>query len=329
MASRHTNLALAFVIPAAVLSGAIAMATGSRWLVPAAMVHGGVGMLALVLTPWKQAIVRQGWPRQRPGRGTSGALAIFTMVTLASGLAHAAGVGSIGPLTTMQVHVGAGLGSLVLAGLHYRSHPVRLRRTDWNRRTLLRSVGAGAAASVTWLSWEAAASAAGWRGERRRYTGSHEVASGDPAAMPSTVWINDKAPDTDGSWTVRLPDGDVNVVDLAARAQVSIEATLDCTGGWYSTQVWTGVPLAGLLPSGDWRSVLVTSRTGYRRRLPKRDAATALLATSVGDRPLMRRHGAPIRLVVPGRRGFWWVKWVTEVEVSSRPWWAQLPFPVT
>ena len=46
-------------------------------------------------------------------------------------------------------------------------------------------------------------------------------------------------------------------------------------------------------------------------------------------RPLSHGHGFPARLVAPGRRGFWWVKWVTDIEVSDRPWWWQSPFPLT
>jgi len=36
-----------------------------------------------------------------------------------------------------------------------------------------------------------------------------------------------------------------------------------------------------------------------------------------------------VRLVAPDRRGYWWVKWVTAVELSSAPWWWQPPFPTT
>jgi hypothetical protein len=36
----------------------------------------------------------------------------------------------------------------------------------------------------------------------------------------------------------------------------------------------------------------------------------------------------PARLVAPGHRGFWWVKWVDSVEASGRPSWWQLPFPL-
>jgi len=39
-------------------------------------------------------------------------------------------------------------------------------------------------------------------------------------------------------------------------------------------------------------------------------------------------HGAPARLVAPGRRGFWWVKWVASIEtVTGSDWW-QSPFPL-
>jgi hypothetical protein len=39
-------------------------------------------------------------------------------------------------------------------------------------------------------------------------------------------------------------------------------------------------------------------------------------------------HGAPVRLLAPGRRGPWWVKWVRSVDLVDRPWWLQLPFPL-
>jgi DMSO/TMAO reductase YedYZ molybdopterin-dependent catalytic subunit len=54
-----------------------------------------------------------------------------------------------------------------------------------------------------------------------------------------------------------------------------------------------------------------------------------LLASRVGGQPLAAGHGAPIRLVAPGRRGFWWVTWVARVEGGCTPWWWQWPFPVT
>lgn len=57
--------------------------------------------------------------------------------------------------------------------------------------------------------------------------------------------------------------------------------------------------------------------TGYRWSFSLADAREMLLATTVGGEPLSHGHGAPLRLVAPGRRGFQWVKWVTLIELRS------------
>jgi DMSO/TMAO reductase YedYZ molybdopterin-dependent catalytic subunit len=130
-----------------------------------------------------------------------------------------------------------------------------------------------------------------------------------------------------GDQRVTLPVADLERGD-------TVRAVLDCTGGWYAEQDWRGTSLRRLLTDsldGDLPrdgSVDVVSRTGYRRRLPLRDAEHLLLATSMAGRPLSSGHGAPVRLVAPGRRGFWWVKWVARIEVVDEPWWAQSPFPL-
>ena len=73
---------------------------------------------------------------------------------------------------------------------------------------------------------------------------------------------------------------------------------------------------------------MVTSVTGYRRRFPVADAHALWLATGFQGRPLTAGTGAPVRLVAPNRRGFWWVKWVASVELSDIPAAAQFPFPL-
>ncbi|WP_420442975.1 molybdopterin-dependent oxidoreductase [Candidatus Poriferisodalis sp.] len=105
-------------------------------------------------------------------------------------------------------------------------------------------------------------------------------------------------------------------------------ADLDCTGGWWSRQSWDAVPLAELLGSVDAPTLEVTSLTGYSRLFPARDVANLYLAIGYSGKPLRRGHGAPVRLAAPGRRGFWWVKWVTRIDPVDRPWWLQLPFPL-
>ena len=105
-------------------------------------------------------------------------------------------------------------------------------------------------------------------------------------------------------------------------------ATLDCTGGFYSTQEWAGVRLDRLLPDVRESSIRVVSSTGYDRRFRAGEAGSLLLATRFGGTPLDAGHGFPARLVAPDRRGFWWVKWVVAIEVDDVPYWWQSPFPV-
>jgi Oxidoreductase molybdopterin binding domain len=188
---------------------------------------------------------------------------------------------------------------------------------------------------LLWSAAEATAALAALPGADRRATGSHERGTDDPGRMPVTQWLTDSVPTVDpATFQLEVVAGD-RVGAIAFRdldGQDAVRAVLDCTGGWYAAQDWSGVRLdhlleqaVGDLPPG--RSVDVISVTGYRRRLPLADAARLLLATRVAGQVVSPGHGAPVRLVAPGRRGFWWVKWVARIEVVDAPWWLQPPFP--
>jgi DMSO/TMAO reductase YedYZ molybdopterin-dependent catalytic subunit len=152
--------------------------------------------------------------------------------------------------------------------------------------------------------------------------------------MPVTQWLSDGVPSLDAdAWglSLRVRGSEVasrSLADLEAESE-PVRAVIDCTGGWFAEQDWEGVRLDRLLPpKARGRSVVARSVTGYSRRFPARDAANLWLASRLGGRPLSAGHGAPARIVAPGRRGFWWVKWVVELDVSDTPWWWQPPYPL-
>jgi hypothetical protein len=334
-AARATNLAVLAVLVLALATGIGAVATGSsggRWVVIA---HGIVAVGVVLLVPWKGRVVRRGLRRARPSRWLSLLLAALVLTTVVTGIGYTTGlVRSWAGVLGMWLHVAAALVLLPLAVWHVLARRARPRRADLSRRNLVRvGLFAGASAGL-YVAQTAVVGLAGAPGAGRRFTGSYETGSFDPAAMPSYSWLDDTTPVVDPRrWRLTVVDGrggrELALTDLAA-FDVRVRAVLDCTSGWFAEQDWAGVPVRALLPeTGDARSVLVTSATGYWLRFPVRDMDNLLLATRVGGAPLRPGHGFPLRLVAPGRRGFWWVKWVDRVELSSTPWWWQSPFPLT
>jgi DMSO/TMAO reductase YedYZ molybdopterin-dependent catalytic subunit len=331
-AGRRTNLAVLGLLLVAFATGVLAYGIGAP--TPATVVvavHGAAGLGLLLLVPWKAVIVRRSWPRAAATRSTATLLGALLGLTVLTGVLHAIG---IAPLVTLWIHVAAALCMAPALLAHAWGRRQRPRRTDLSRRTLLKTGGLAAGAAALWGATEGALAITGAPGAERRGTGSLERGTDDPAAMPVTQWFTDTVPE-DGHDAITVVVGGrrtpIDIADLDRGDQV--RAALDCTGGWYAVQDWAGVRLdrlldaiAGELPADG--SVDVVSRTGYRRRLPLRDAKHLLLATVAAGQPLSEGHGAPVRLVAPGRRGFWWVKWVERIEVVDAPWWRQPPFPV-
>ena len=204
-------------------------------------------------------------------------------------------------------------------------------RTDLSRRTLLRAGTLGASAAAVYVAITAVVRAAGLPGASRRFTGSYEAGSFDPAAMPTTSWIDDVRPRS-----TRPPGACRRRRRRRARARSksSPAATRACARP--STAPAAGTPTrtgrayrSGLVRNTDAaQSLHVHSTTGYWIQFPIGDLDRLLLATRAGGAPLSVGHGFPARLVAPGRRGFWWVMGRPH-EPRSTPWWWQPPFPVT
>jgi hypothetical protein len=331
-AGRGTNLVLLGLLIGALVTGALAFAIGGAWAFWALAAHGAVGLALLLLAPWKSVISARGLRRARPGTPASVLLAGLVVLTVASGIAHAVGLWTGG--LAMQVHVGAALVSIPLAIWHVVARPVRPRPSDLSRRSLLRAGAVVGGGVVAFGAIEGLVRATGLPGSARRSTGSYERGSFDPVAMPVNQWLDDHPPEIDpADWRliVRTSEGASTLsYDELATFSDRVRATVDCTGGWFATQDWTGVRLDRLVGTDDAvRSFVVVSATGYGRRFPIADAASMLVATRAGERALSVGHGFPARLVAPGRRGFWWVKWIERIETSGTPWWWQPPFPLT
>ncbi len=324
-AGRRTNLALLTAVALALATGTAAYAVGTA---PATVLvttaHAAAGLAIVLLVPWKQAVARRGLARPpHPGRGAGLLLAGLLLLTVVAGVVQeVAGFATVFGLAPLQVHVVAALLAVPVLVVHVVHHPQRPRAADLSRRTALRA-GLLALASLAAVRLSRVPGVAA-----QAPTGSSELGSGDPARMPVTQWFDDAVPPPARLDRPLLVDG--APVELGLPSD-EVDAVLDCTGGWYAAQRWSGVRLDRLLgePPPGARSVDVVSVTGYRRRFPLTDAPRLLLATAVAGQPLSAGHGAPRRLVAPGRRGFWWVKWVVAVEVSDEPPWLQPPFPLT
>jgi DMSO/TMAO reductase YedYZ molybdopterin-dependent catalytic subunit len=327
-----TDWGLAALIATLLVTGFLTLFAGSAGAAWIIAVHDACGIAIALLVVIK---LRRVWPRVVPRAGgpdrrAAGIGAAATVAAcLLAGFAWAAGV-TVAPVgySLLSWHYALGAVLAVLVAVHMVIRAKRLRRRDLvGRRQFLATTGLAAVAVVGWRAQGPFETLLALKGARRRFTGSYESGSFSGNAFPSTSWVADHpAPIDPEAYRLQLHGltGTPRVFSLAELPAVDeLVATLDCTGGFYSTQRWRGVRVGRLLDragaQAGARHVSITSVTGYRWSFGIDDARGLLLATHVTGVPLSHDHGAPVRLIVPGARGYQWVKWVTRIELRRDP----------
>jgi DMSO/TMAO reductase YedYZ molybdopterin-dependent catalytic subunit len=311
---------------------------GLFWTMPAWMfdAHRGAGWLLICMIPWKAGISLKSLRRGMRFDFERGIMVLISMV-LAAAIFVVIGLGitwqwrmgpQVYPLgqTAVSWHWIVGLGLLAPMALHAWVRWIRPHKVDFtSRQAALKVIGLGAASLATWWAAEGLAALRTSAEMRRRFTGSRLEGLYTGNRFPVThTRAASTAQTTPSSWGLTV-EGDVgqpmvlSYNELLSLTPSEMDATLDCTLGWYTTQAWQGVYLRDILEAAgtDERVVRVRleSVTGYAAGLSILEAQDVLLATHVGGEPLEHMHGAPLRAVVPNRRGWYWIKWLSLIEV--------------
>ncbi len=314
---------------------------GLMWPLPGWMfeVHRTAGWAVIALIPWKAVISLRSLRRGLDWRfdrsvvvGVSVLLAALTLLVLTLGLMWAWRVGSdllwVGQYgdAVISWHWMLALGLLPLFALHVWRRWPRPKRTDFlSRRNALKLMALGAAGVAGWWISESFARTRASAASPRRFTGSREEGSFTALGYPVTNTVGQGQivldPET---WRLNLGGAVKNPLTLTYADVLSlpaseVTATLDCTSGWYTTQVWRGISLVDLLGQAGLRpealAILLKDVSGYPAYFTLAEAQEVLLATHCGGQVFDHWHGFPLRAVVPSRRGWQWVKWVVEIKV--------------
>jgi hypothetical protein len=329
MPRRLANLVLLVSVMTLVATGLLPWLLPETVTGPLYVAHRVAGLALALALVWKYAIVRGSLVRRlRPGGRdltlVAAAIASAALVfALASGIAWTTGLVSFDrpiPYSALNLHVFIGALLLPLVLVHamqrWERRPPATRLVG--RRAMLRLLGVGGLAALLTLVFDELAP--------RRLTGSREARSFSANAFPLTIWNFDSVPSIDArewrlvvSGAVDMPR-ELTYDALVRMTRRDVDAVIDCTGGWWSEQRWTGVGLAEILGASEPRPtasrVTITSVTGHAWSFSLDEMRDMLLATHVGGETLAAGHGYPLRLVAPGRRGFQWIKWVARIEVS-------------
>ena len=332
MTARGTDWGLAALVVLLVATGVLTLFAGGSSDAWVFVAHDALGVAVALLLIVK---VRRVWSRvaslsRWDSRTIVGVVGIaLATAAVGAGLLWAVGVTpALVGYSLLAWHDARGALLVVAVAAHMvaRSRPLR-RRDITDRRQFLAAAGIAAGSFAAWRTQRPIEALFGLRGAKRRFTGSVEAGSFAANAFPTTSWVADNPrPIGLDSYRLRiagLVDHELALplTELAARDEII--AVLDCTGGFYSAQRWRGIRLDRVVDRAAAQAsahhVRVVSITGYRWGFALQDVHELLLATHVGGEALSHEHGAPVRLVVPGARGFEWVKWVERIELHADP----------
>ena len=98
---------------------------------------------------------------------------------------------------------------------------------------------------------------------------------------------------------------------------------LDCVEGWSVNILWKGILVEDILkevnPTDDAEIVIFHAEDGYTTSLPIDYIIEKkiLIAYKMNNVTLPVERGFPFQLVAESKWGYKWIKWITEIELSS------------
>jgi hypothetical protein len=306
--SAWANITLLVLLLVQLITGYLTLVNGrdsDRWIW---WLHGIGAYAVIVLFYWKGSVILD--TLRRKSVWTWRRFSFFLMLgllfaTVAAGLLWS----FYGPIylagfSLVSIHIYLAIPLMILMLWHSWQMRFIFRVPDAvSRRSFLRTAVTAAAGLVTWQMVNLGKRWWAIPGAARRFTGSYERGS-FTGNFPSVSWILDHPDPIDLSgWKLTI-DGMVarpltlTYDTLQQLPPVEVKATLDCTGGWYTTQVWRGVRVADLLRMAGvaegGQSVTIGAITGYKRRFSLARLESFILATHVAERPLSHGHGFPL-----------------------------------
>ena len=252
------NIALIVLFCIELVTGYLGLTHNNPEWIAAMHLHRITGFAILFLFIWKSRTIlssfrtRRNWQRSAEAMLGSSVLLLGLLTVLGLGLAWS----HFGPYSFLgfsgtTIHLNLALLLLPLLVWHSVRHKISFRtRYVSGRRNFLRFGGVAVAGLALWQLTDRVNILAGGPVADRRFTGSHPENGPD---FPVTMWLNDRVPGVDAaSWRLRVNGHveepyEMDYEELLGWNSQQLTATLDCTGGWYTTRPWEGAPVPELL----------------------------------------------------------------------------------